>query len=320
MKKFLLPIMVAALGAVGLASCGNQTPAKTAWTEDELKIMDGKKGRGDGYLMGALPFYNASFTVAFDEDVGCVVLQGGRKATSTDVDNYCNILEENDYVEVDVTEDFEYIAELDEVAQFVKEYKSSQGTLVAQDVVAVGLDEDGNLAVYATVFYCYFGLSSEYWLPNDSDYQGSGTDISFATYAGYALDWMANVYEDEDLTTNMLLPGFADSTGYWSTDEYTYIMPWMFGNIYSEYFMVAFDFYLANATEAERTTYMDDLTTKGYASEYDSKYKRTEYTLTSTAGTYSIAVSDYFAEFVTIRSVDMGGFYVSFQFTPAEEE
>lgn len=302
MKKFLLPI-IAAMTLVGMVGCnkGEAPETKTEWTTEELAIMTGD----EGVLMGALPFYKAKFEVGFDEENGVLTLTSKRAATAKDVEDYCAVLEQAEYEEIDVSEDF--FAELDEVKQYTKAY----GDLVANDVVAVGLDGT-TLMVYATCYLVYFGLTPDGVISNDP-----ANGYSFATFGAYALNWMGQMYGVQNITGKMPLPTFADTAGYWTMNEYTYAYPWTFGNICSEEFMVAFDMYLVGGTEAEMNNLVTTINALGYAPQAKEGY--TIFQRTTEEGVFTIIVDGYYEEFMKVTSDETfrPGYVVSYAFIPA---
>lgn len=156
MKKLAL-LATSVLTLVGMVACG-PTESKTEWTTEEMALMTGD----NGYLAEALPFYKAKFTVEEDDEIGAILLQGNRKASKKDVDNYVALLTKKSYKKAKLDNGDTPFESYKNLATYTKPIKSKGQATDYTTAVAVALDGDSNLVVYATI-YLDLGLDGMYY-------------------------------------------------------------------------------------------------------------------------------------------------------------
>lgn len=348
MKK--VPMLLATtLVAVALAGCGNRgdssssatssaapsssgtsvtpstsssqpAPSKTAWTKDEKDFMKAA-------LEYSLPFAHG-LTIDTEEDE--VVLALGDVVTSQQAADYGAKFEGAGYEFVEEAIEYDsqtgYPIKNADVYTVAPFDDSEMDPLIyrinSQDpgyfpvygqVVAVGLDEDSHLLVVSTEWAA--GMENEF----SSTYGGYGITSQYplSMYYGYFTQSAIYATCDSKATTEQLSAWIAlfgtiesDGADFVGADDYQYEFPFTFGNTYSSSYKAIQDIYVGGITEAEMTTFGDDLETLGYEKTEETGYST--YQLVSTEDGIQI---DFALQFVPDMFTTEDGGYISFAIT-----
>ena len=339
MKKIAI-VMTALIAVTALASCrrggrddssstsGSQTTGSQTstsgqpqndWSEESKAVFAEN-------LLFSLPYIQGAEAEA---EGGIVVAVGTNKATSNDVDKYCEALE--GYVEEweeeeegtvykmrctvtampEVSSDADYYFGLASAAEyrlniemFDEEYGEWATAYLVQQVVYFGLSSQNTLSVFSTLYYdiysAVFGVSFDgtsgymktiypYFDTNDTTQK-----LNINTYPQYefmSADGKKTTYDGEFIT-----PEFGSEEEYAMVlpIDYQYAWPFLYGCAENPVFSTYLG--LVYGSETEHDDYIDDLLLKGYV-EVDDPERVIEgerlFELETAKGYCEISVDDY---------------------------
>ena len=229
------------------------------WSEEELYYMDGL------ILLYPFPYY-----LSFELDMGGFTLQNGGKvqwlyaktafeASDDDFDAYLDAVEAIEREDVDEngdpimvqawttynhgypTEDVMYLgyAEDSEIYQYAR-WVNDDDSYFAYQVLTVGLDEDGALLVTSTIaqnIFAGYAIGSGSGYPCVIDDDGSPYDMLLGDLSLLHTYGAMLTFNPNSLATlpldQVLYPDYSETT-YVYIENASYLMPYIYGNYYSD--------------------------------------------------------------------------------------
>jgi len=167
---------------------------KTDWTDEEKTLMA-------KYLDEPVPFYKAAFEVSEPAEEDCIILVSGRHCGEEDLEEFETVLEDAGFLYNGnaINDDFAaFYANWETIYTFEKRSVNDKGEdLCDVEIINFGLDEEGYLVVYATMYLNFFAEL------------GNGNQVYLMGYfdqlAGGIPSILADMYETED---KYVLPTF----------------------------------------------------------------------------------------------------------------
>lgn len=354
MKKLPL-VLTAVFAAAALASCRGgkeKSQSSNSGEQPEGEWSESSQKAFEDWLLFDLPYFSGAEA---EGEAGIVVAKGD-KATSKDVDSYCEKIEEyyegeweeeedgttyklrNNIVSAEyVSGDAEYYFGLDSAAEYRivveyydEEYKEWAPTFYYDQVIHFGLDpESSEFTVYSVLGYniynAVFGIdgsgmslyTKDLYPLFDVNDESENININTFAQAIFATSETASNFDGKFLTPEFSAEGDDVCV---AVADYQYLFPFLYGNIEDPIFSTELD--LCGGTESEHDGFITTLTAAGWT-EVDDEERVEEgerlFEKATAKGVCETSLSEYSDEFVELTGGEyLSGYGVTFTFLLSE--